>query len=110
MAVPKNNPGAHSPNPGAHDSCLFQSLYSRKVAETIIALRLTSFTKKGICIIKQKKWTTPLNSAYWISLGIKFQLKPTILVFWTKFAQKGCFLSIAEKVNSSIEFAIFELV
>ena len=36
---------------------------SRKVAETIIALRLPSFTKNCVSGIKQKKWT-PLNSAY----------------------------------------------
>ena len=39
----------------AEDSSLFQSLYSRKVVETIIALHLTSFTKKGISGVKQKK-------------------------------------------------------
>ena len=37
------------------DSCLFQSLYSSKVAETIITLRFPSFTKKGVSNIKQKK-------------------------------------------------------
>ena len=48
-AVPKNNPRAHSLQQNkksrVDNSCLFQSLYSRKVAETIIALCLTSFTK-----------------------------------------------------------------
>ena len=37
------------------DSCLFQSLYSRKVTGTIIALGLPSFTKKGASGLKQKK-------------------------------------------------------
>ena len=46
----------------------------------------------------------------WISLGTKFQLKLTILIFWTKFAHKKCFWSKREKVNSPIEFCIFELV
>ena len=36
-----------------------------------------------------------------ISLGTKFQLKLTVLIFWTKFAQK---------VNIMIEFCIFEIV
>ena len=45
-----------------------------------------------------------------ISLGIKFHLKLTILIFWTKFAQKGQFQSKTKKVNSIIEFCIFELV
>ena len=39
-----------------------------------------------------------------ISLGTKFQLKSTILSFWTKFAQKGHFWSKTKKVNSTIEF------
>ena len=37
------------------NSCLFQSLYSRKVAETIIALCLPSFIKKDVSYIKHKK-------------------------------------------------------
>ena len=44
-----------------------------------------------------------------ISLGTKFQLKLTILLFWTKFAQKGCFRSKTKKVNTIIELCIFEL-
>ena len=32
----------------------------------------------------------------WISLGTKFQLKLTILIFWSKFARKGCFRSKTE--------------
>ena len=44
------------------------------------------------------------------SLGTKFQLKLTILIFWTKFAQNGYFRSKTEKVNTTIEFCIFDLV
>ena len=44
-----------------------------------------------------------------ISLGIKFHLRLTILTIWTKFAPKGHFRSKTEKVNSIIEFWIFEL-
>ena len=43
-------------------------------------------------------------------MGTKFQLKLAILIFWNKFAQKGCFCSKTEKVNITIEFYIFELV
>ena len=39
----------------------------------------------------------------WISLGAKFQLKLTILIFWTKFAQKEYIQSKTEKVNFTIE-------
>ena len=67
-------------------------------------------SKKGVLGLKQKKWTQPLNSAYSISPGTKFQLKVTILIFWTKFAQRGCFWSKTEKMKSTIEFCIFELV
>ena len=45
-----------------------------------------------------------------ISFGTKFQLKLTILIFCTKFIQKGYFRSKTEKVNITIEFSIFELV
>ena len=43
-------------------------------------------------------------------VGTKFQLKLTILIFWTKFAQKACFRSKTEKMNITIELCIFELV
>ena len=45
-----------------------------------------------------------------VVVGTKFQLKLLILIFWTKFAQKGYFQSKMKKVNSIIEFCIFELV
>ena len=45
-----------------------------------------------------------------IILGTKFQLKLTILMFWTKFAEKGCFPSKNKKLNTTIDFWIFELV
>ena len=44
-----------------------------------------------------------------IRLGNRFQLKLTILIFWTKFAQKGEFWSETKKVNIIIEFRIFKL-
>ena len=44
-----------------------------------------------------------------ISLGTTFQLKLTILIFWTKFVQRKHFWSKTKKVNSIIEFCIFEL-
>ena len=57
-AVHKNYPRTHSPQQNkirVDHSCLFQSLYFRKVAETV---------KEGVSGIKQKKLTPPLNSAY----------------------------------------------
>ena len=44
-----------------------------------------------------------------ISLDNKFQLKVTILIFWTKFVQKECFRSKTEKMNRAIAFCIVEL-
>ena len=65
-AVHKNNPRTHSPQQNKKvvfdDKCLFQSLYSRMVVGTAIVVCLPSFTKKGVSVIKQKKWTPPLNS------------------------------------------------
>ena len=45
-----------------------------------------------------------------ISLGTRFQLNLTILIFRTRFAQKRYFWSKAEEVNTTIEFSIFKLV
>ena len=60
-SVPKRHPRVLSPKQShVDDSCL----YSRKIAETIIKLLLTSFTKTGVGNIKQEKLTAPLNSAY----------------------------------------------
>ena len=39
----------------ADNNCLFQSLYFHEFAETIIALHLPLFTKKGVSGLKQKK-------------------------------------------------------
>ena len=36
-------------------------------------------------------------------VGIKFHLKLTILIFWTKLVQKGYFRSKTKKVNSIID-------
>ena len=43
-----------------------------------------------------------------ISIGTKFQLKLTILIFLSKFIQKGYFWSKTENITT--EFCIFELV
>ena len=43
-----------------------------------------------------------------ISAGTKFQLKLTIMTFWTKFFQKGYSRWKTEKITITIEFCIFE--
>ena len=45
-----------------------------------------------------------------ISIGTKFQLKLTILIFLTRLTQQGYFQLKTEKVNSTNEFWILELV
>ena len=44
-----------------------------------------------------------------INIDAKFQLKLTILNFWTTFTQKGYFRLETEKVDFTIEFFRFEL-
>ena len=61
----------------------------------------TKFAKKDISRQKQKKWTSSLNLHIQISLGIKFQLKLTILNFLTRFTQKGFLWFRTEKVNTT---------
>ena len=50
-----------------------------------------NFEKKGL---KQKKWISTSSFTYWNRLGIKFQLKLTISIFWTKLSQKGYIRSL----------------
>ena len=45
-----------------------------------------------------------------ISLGTKFHLKLTILIFWTKFAQKGISNLNQKKMNTTIKSCIFKWV
>ena len=45
-----------------------------------------------------------------IKLDDIFQLKLTILIFWTKFIQERYFRFKTEKMNITIEFCIFELI
>ena len=44
-----------------------------------------------------------------ISLSTKFQPKLTILIFWTKFAQKGYFQPKTDQINHTIKLCVFEL-
>ena len=61
----------------------------------------------GIPSLKQKKhWILCI----WISLSTIFQLRLRILIFWTKFGQKGNFRCKTGKVNTTMEFCIFVLV
>ena len=68
------------------------------------------FAQKGCFRLNQKKWTPPLNSAYSNKSWCQISAETVNSDFLTKFAQKGCFASKTEKVNTTIEFCIFELV
>ena len=63
-------------------------------------------SKKGVTCLKHHHWYLLIQ----IILGIQFQLKLTILIFWTKLSQKGCFLCKTEKVNTTKGLGIFKLV
>ena len=66
---------------------------------------------KGVIPVKNEKSEHHHRSFHIrIILGTKFQLKLTILIYWTKFALKVCFQSKTEEVDTIIEFCIFELV
>ena len=69
-----------------------------------------NFPKKVLSVENRKSqlyhWIVDIR----ISLGTKIQLKQTILIFWTKFTQKGYPWWKTEKMNITIEFCIFELV
>ena len=67
----------------------------------------TNLPKRGASNRKQQ-WTKSGQRHWilhiWIRLATKFQLKFTILSFWTKFTQKGYFQFKTEKVNITIQF------
>ena len=73
---------------------------------------MEQISKKSILPVKNTK----NEHHYWIlhiriSLSTNFQLKLTIAIFWTKFAKKGSyFQSKTDKIDTTIEFCIFELV
>ena len=56
-----------------------------------------------------KKWTPTLNSAYLIRIGTKFQLKLTIMIFWTNFGQKGYLRSKRENGKSEYHHRILHI-
>ena len=60
-------------------------------------------TKKSIV----KHWIMQIRISIGTK-GTKFQLKLTILIFSTKFAQKGYMRPKTNKVNATIKFFIFE--
>ena len=68
------------------------------------------FSQKRIFSPKRKKWATHQFQHTQINLGVKFQLKQTSLVFWTKFSQAEFFWSKSEKMSINNEFSILELV
>ena len=72
---------------------------------------LDQIYREEILKIKTKKSEQPL----WIlniviSLSANYQVKPILLIFWTKFAQKRYCQSKTDEMNTTTELWIFELV
>ena len=67
-----------------------QSLYSRRVAETV---------KKGVFRVKQKKWTPPLNSAY-----SNFSLNWHLWFFGPDLPKEGAIVCASTVVTGCIKF------
>ena len=70
----------------------------------------SNLPKKGISRLKQKKGTPQLNKHIRISLSAKFSLNWQFRFFGQNFPKKGYLHYKKEKVNTTIEFCIFELV
>ena len=62
----------------------------------------------------KKKWISTFNSSYlnyyWKFLSTEFQLELKILVSWTKFVQKWYLQPKTEKVDTTTEFCMSEIV
>ena len=112
--MPKNNPRTHSPQQNKK-AVLTTAAYckvctparSQRQQSCFVYLRLP----KRVFLVSNRKsehhhWILHIR----ISVGTKFQLKLTSLIFWTKFLPKGYFQSKTNKMNTTIEFCIFELV
>ena len=73
---------------------------------------MEQISKKSILLVKNTQKmniTIDINIHIQISLCTNFQLKLT--TFWTKFAKKGSYRqSKTDKIDTTIEFCIFELV
>ena len=86
-------------------------MYTIYLQQHFHIFRSVFFLKKTNIAFSVENWNS--EQRLWILLiqintGTKFQLKLTILIFWTKFSQKAyCWLK-AEKLNIIIEFCIFQ--
>ena len=88
------------------------STYSNKSRFSISTILIfVEISKKNILPVENTK----NEYHYWIlhvriSLSTSFQLKLIIAIIWTKFSKKGSyFQSKTDKIDTTIEFCIFEL-
>ena len=73
-----------------------------KILSILVKNSLKTETK--LFLVRYFTWKLELVSdILWMVAGTKFQLKLTILIFRTIFAQKGYFQSKTEKVNTTME-------
>ena len=87
--------------------CIFELFWVLNFSLNWQFLFLEQICSKRVFLVESRKsehqhWILHIR----ISLVTKFRLKMTILIFWTKIIQKGCFRLKMEKVNTIIEFCI----
>ena len=89
------------------ECCIFELFWVLNFSLNWQFLFLEQICSKRVFLVESRKsehqhWILHIR----ISLVTKFRVKMTILIFWTKFIQKGCFRLKMEKVNTIIEFCI----
>ena len=83
-----------------------------QLQQTILIFGINFQKKKSILPVENTK----NEHHYWIlhiqiSLNTNFQLKLSITIFWIKFAKKTSYFQFkTDKIDTTIEFCIFELV
>ena len=80
--------------------CIFELVFVSNYTLNNFEFFGPNFPKKYICGQKRKSEHHHWIPLIQILLGTKFQLKLTILIFLTRFTQKGFFWSKTEKVNT----------
>ena len=95
-------------------NCTIEFCVLQVVSVTTFQLKITilifsTYTQRGYSGRKQKSAHHHCIMHIRISLGPKFQLELTVFSLRTKFGQERISSSKTEKLNTTIEFFIFEL-
>ena len=106
--VHKSNPRTHSPQQNKKAVLTTATHFNFSNPVRLQRQLLFVYLRLPKRVFPEKNWK---SEHHHLLLSIfEFQLKLTILIFWIEFDWKGCFQSKAEKVNTTIEFCMFELV